>query len=97
MPVFVILDHFEVFASRQRQTLLYNLFDITQSADFQLCVVGVTARLDVIETMEKRLRSRFSQRQILFGPLRDRDARALITHALTLPEGKLTPAELSRA
>jgi hypothetical protein len=83
--VFVVLDHFEVFASRQRQTLLYNLFDVTQSAVFQLCVVGVTARLDVMESMEKRLRSRFSQRHILFGPLRPPHARALIVDALTLP------------
>ena len=39
VPVFIVLDHFHVFASRQRQTLLYNLFDITQ--------VGTVVKLSV--------------------------------------------------
>ena len=58
---------------------------VWQSALFQVCVIGVTTRMDVTESMEKRLRSRFSQRQILFGPLRVEHAAALWRAALTLP------------
>ena len=51
------------------QALLYNLFDVMQSGDSVLCVVGLTTRLDAVELLEKRVKSRFSHRHILlFGP-----------------------------
>ena len=34
-----------MFAHHKNQTLLYNLFDIAQSAQAPICVVGVTCRL----------------------------------------------------
>lgn len=62
--VFFILYNFDLFCLHHNQTLLYNLFDISQSAQAPICVVGVTRRLDVIELLEKRVKSRFSHRQI---------------------------------
>ncbi|KAM6521310.1 origin recognition complex subunit 4 [Fusarium solani] len=59
--VFVI-DEFDMFASHPRQTLLYNLFDIAQSRKAPIAVVGCTTRLDVVEMLEKRVKSRFSHR-----------------------------------
>lgn len=32
LPVFIVLDDFEAFTKRAKQTLLYNLFDLTQTA-----------------------------------------------------------------
>lgn len=68
-PVIFILDEFDLFCHHHNQTLLYNLFDVAQSAQAPICVLGLTCRLDVIELLEKRVKSRFSHRQIhLFPP-----------------------------
>ena len=42
--------------------MLYSLFDLMQSEDAQMAVVGLTSRNDAVELLEKRVRSRFSQR-----------------------------------
>lgn len=63
-PVLFVLDEFDLFAHHKNQTLLYNLFDISQSAQTPVTVIGITCRLDVIELLEKRVKSRFSHRQI---------------------------------
>lgn len=59
-----ILEEFDLFCGHHNQTLLYNLFDVAQSAQAPICVLGLTCRLDVIELLEKRVKSRFSHRQI---------------------------------
>ncbi|KAK2504928.1 hypothetical protein MC885_001791, partial [Smutsia gigantea] len=63
-PVIFILDEFDLFAHHKNQTLLYNLFDISQSAQNPIAVIGLTCRLDILELLEKRVKSRFSHRQI---------------------------------
>ncbi|XP_008299498.1 origin recognition complex subunit 4, partial [Stegastes partitus] len=63
-PVLFVLDEFDLFAHHKNQTLLYNLLDVSQSAQTPVAVVGVTCRLDVLELLEKRVKSRFSHRQI---------------------------------
>ncbi|KAM6893849.1 origin recognition complex subunit 4 [Xenentodon cancila] len=63
-PVLFVLDEFDLFAHHKNQTLLYNLLDVSQSAQAPIAVVGLTCRLDVLELLEKRVKSRFSHRQI---------------------------------
>ncbi|XP_076011336.1 origin recognition complex subunit 4 [Genypterus blacodes] len=63
-PVLFVLDEFDLFAHHKNQTLLYNLLDVSQSAQAPVAVVGLTGRLDVLELLEKRVKSRFSHRQI---------------------------------
>ncbi|XP_063487150.1 origin recognition complex subunit 4 isoform X3 [Symphalangus syndactylus] len=46
-PVIFILDEFDLFAYHKNQTLLYNLFDISQSAQTPIAVIGLTCRLYV--------------------------------------------------
>jgi origin recognition complex subunit 4 len=62
--VIFILDEFDLFASHPRQTLLYNLFDIAQSRKAPIAVLGLTTRIDVAESLEKRVKSRFSHRYV---------------------------------
>jgi origin recognition complex subunit 4 len=57
-----------LFCAHHNQTLLYNLFDVAQSAQTPICVLGITSRLDVVELLEKRVKSRFSHRQIFLLP-----------------------------
>ncbi|KAM7153577.1 origin recognition complex subunit 4 isoform 1-T2 [Macrochelys suwanniensis] len=63
-PVLFILDEFDLFVHHKNQTLLYNLFDISQSAHTPVTVIGLTCRQDILELLEKRVKSRFSHRQI---------------------------------
>jgi origin recognition complex subunit 4 len=62
--IIFVIEEFDLFCSHHNQTLLYNLFDVSQSAQTPICVLGITCRLDVIELLEKRVKSRFSHRQI---------------------------------
>lgn len=62
--IIFILEEFDLFCAHSNQTLIYNLFDVAQSAQAPICVIGVTRRYDVIELLEKRVKSRFSHRQI---------------------------------
>lgn len=62
--VVFILDEFDLFTTHSRQTLLYNLFDIAQSRKAPIAVLGLTTRVDVVESLEKRVKSRFSHRYV---------------------------------
>jgi len=62
--VVIVLDRFECFCSRPRQTLLYNLFDIAQEVGVRLSIIGMSERIDVMSMLEKRIRSRFSMRHL---------------------------------
>ncbi|ETS82382.1 hypothetical protein PFICI_04258 [Pestalotiopsis fici W106-1] len=62
--VVFVIDEFDLFAAHARQTLLYNLFDIAQARKAPIAVLGVTTRIDVVESLEKRVKSRFSHRYV---------------------------------
>ncbi|KAH7314113.1 origin recognition complex subunit 4 C-terminus-domain-containing protein [Rhexocercosporidium sp. MPI-PUGE-AT-0058] len=62
--VLFILDEFDLFTTHPRQTLLYNLFDIAQARKAPIVVLGLTTRVDVVESLEKRVKSRFSHRYV---------------------------------
>ncbi|KAL8668995.1 MAG: hypothetical protein Q9168_006401 [Polycauliona sp. 1 TL-2023] len=62
--VVFVIDEFDLFATHPRQTLLYNLFDVAQSRNAPIAVLGLTTRIDVVESLEKRVKSRFGQRYI---------------------------------
>ncbi|GAB0136833.1 hypothetical protein EsDP_00005121 [Epichloe bromicola] len=68
--VVFIIDEFDMFAAHPRQTLLYNLFDIAQSRKAPIAILGCTTRLDVVEMLEKRVKSRFSHRYVYLAPPR---------------------------
>jgi origin recognition complex subunit 4 len=84
--VIFVLDEFDLFASHKNQSLLYNLLDISQSSHNPIAVVGLTCRLDVVELLEKRVKSRFSHRQLLLFPHSEfRDYVSLTRSLLSLP------------
>ncbi|KAF1976165.1 hypothetical protein BU23DRAFT_528515 [Bimuria novae-zelandiae CBS 107.79] len=62
--VVFVMDEFDLFAQHPRQTLLYNLFDIAQSRKAPIAVLGLTTRIDVANSLEKRVKSRFSHRYV---------------------------------
>ncbi|XP_041458650.1 origin recognition complex subunit 4-like isoform X2 [Lytechinus variegatus] len=84
--ILFIVDEFDLFAHHKNQTLLYNLFDVCQSAQTPITVIGVTCRLDVVELLEKRVKSRFSHRQIhVFNTLTFEQYCNVFKETLTLP------------
>uniref|UniRef100_A0A7S2IKV5 Origin recognition complex subunit 4 C-terminal domain-containing protein n=1 Tax=Haptolina brevifila TaxID=156173 RepID=A0A7S2IKV5_9EUKA len=92
-PVLFVLHDFEQFTFRPKQTLLYSLFDLMQTEDAQMAVVGLTTRIDCADLLEKRVRSRCSQRQLLVPPLENiDDCTRLLQRALTLPNPADMPA-----
>jgi len=93
-PVVVILDAFDEFALHGRQALLYCLLDTTQSCRVGsglngLAVIGVTNRVDTINLLEKRVKSRFSGRMLrTAGPRSVQDWWRLTRGILTVHLGK---------
>lgn len=62
-----IIDEFERFTVHNRQTLLYNLFDLsTSNHTIPISVIGLTSKVNIKEQLEKRVSSRFSQRILHF-------------------------------
>lgn len=68
--VIFVLDEFDLFTTHARQTLLYNLFDIAQARKAPIAVLGLTTRIDVVESLEKRVKSRFSHRYVYLSSAR---------------------------
>ncbi|KIW19840.1 hypothetical protein PV08_00415 [Exophiala spinifera] len=60
--IIFIMDEFDLFTTHPRQTLLYNLFDIAQAKKAPIAVIGCSTRMDVVDCLEKRVKSRFSHR-----------------------------------
>ncbi|KAI0770766.1 origin recognition complex subunit 4 C-terminus-domain-containing protein [Irpex lacteus] len=69
-PTIVILDAIDLFALHARQALLYCLLDTVQSmrGSKGMAVVGVTTRVDTVNMLEKRVKSRFSGRMVRCAP-----------------------------
>lgn len=67
LSIIFIIDEFDKFTSDTKQTLLYNLFDLCQTSSVPICIVGVSTKITVRESLEKRVRSRFSQRLIIIN------------------------------
>lgn len=68
-PTIVVLDAFDLFALHGRQALLYCLLDTAQSCrvghgTHGIAIVGVSTRVDTINLLEKRVKSRFSGRML---------------------------------
>jgi origin recognition complex subunit 4 len=85
--VVFIIDEFDLFAGHTRQTLLYNLFDIAQARKAPIAVLGLTTRIDVVESLEKRVKSRFSHRYVYLSLAKTLFAyRAICKRGLTIDD-----------
>ncbi|WCJ33253.1 origin recognition complex subunit 4 [Euphorbia peplus] len=82
--IIFVLQEFDLFA-QGKQRLLYSLLDAMQSVTSQAIVIGVSCRLDADQLLEKRVRSRFSHRKLLFLPPAKEDLQRLFEHVLSLP------------
>ncbi|XP_030499081.2 origin of replication complex subunit 4 isoform X2 [Cannabis sativa] len=88
--IIFILDEFDLFA-QGKQRLLYSLLDAMQSVSSQAVVIGISCRLDADQLLEKRVRSRFSHRKLLFLPSINEEWHRLLEHILLLPTESTLP------
>ncbi|XP_010279414.1 PREDICTED: origin of replication complex subunit 4 [Nelumbo nucifera] len=88
--IIIVLDEFDLF-TQGKQRLLYSLLDAMQSVTSQAVVIGVSCRLDADQLLEKRVRSRFSHRKLLFLPPSNRDVQRLLEDILLLPTDSKFP------
>ncbi|OAP59945.1 hypothetical protein AYL99_04947 [Fonsecaea erecta] len=88
--VIFVLDEFDLFTTHPRQTLLYNLFDIAQARKAPIAVIGCSTRMDVVDCLEKRVKSRFSHRWLHIPSVKSLVAfEEVVRGVLCLPvEGK---------
>ncbi|KAI9467210.1 origin recognition complex subunit 4 C-terminus-domain-containing protein [Lactarius psammicola] len=88
-PTVLVLEAFDLFAIHGRQALLYCLLDTAQScragkSSKGIAVIGVTTRVDTINLLEKRVKSRFSGRMLrTAGPGTLDDWMSIARNALT--------------
>ncbi len=93
--VIFVLDCLDLYTSKQKQGLLYNLLDALQGSQTQAAVVGVSNRHDCVELMEKRARSRFSYRKVVMAAPPAEEGMRVLKDLLCVPEG--APRELLEA
>ncbi|ODV96374.1 hypothetical protein PACTADRAFT_49732 [Pachysolen tannophilus NRRL Y-2460] len=67
MAIVFIIEDFHKFTEYKRQSLLYNLFDLSQNSTTPISVIGITTNITAREMLEKRVKSRFSQKLMMFN------------------------------
>lgn len=85
--VIIILDALEQFVrenSNTKQLLLYNLLDWLQAKDIKMGVLGITDNYNIVDNLEKRVRSRFSNLQIFIERPSFTQIRQHLTRVLSL-------------
>ncbi|KAK3248346.1 hypothetical protein CYMTET_42184 [Cymbomonas tetramitiformis] len=84
----VILDEFDLFAEHPKQALLYTLLNSLHFPHSRSMIVGVTSIMDAVDRLEKRVKSRFSFRKLVFTHRADDQAvvMRLLRHIMLVPE-----------
>ena len=85
-PIIFVLDEFHLFCGHHNQTLLYNLFDVAQTQATPMVVIGISPESDVLESLEKRVKSRFNHRQIEMFPPKTFEEFLEVTKCLLMPK-----------
>ena len=85
VPLLFVLNHFSSFCHQSKQTLLYTLLDMCGNKNVQMGIVGIDRDCCITEQLEKRIQSRFSQRQILLNYPSASDIVQFVSASLFLP------------
>jgi hypothetical protein len=97
--VVIVVEEFDRFLGKDRQTLFYALLELvsfTYRSKF-VSIVAVTSNLDAVNLLEKRVKSRFRQAQsITFYVRSDQDVVSIMEKWLLIPEAFILPESLIR-
>lgn len=94
IPIVFVIDEIERYTHNAKQTLLYNLFDMASSKtggksnSTTISVIGLSTRTTVREQLEKRVKSRFSQRIIQINKVKDLEQFFEVVYEMVRVEGE---------
>ena len=66
VSVLFIFENVEYYVENSKQSLLYKILDMFQYTQIKFAFIATSQKIDIIDNFEKRIKSRFSHRQILF-------------------------------
>jgi origin recognition complex subunit 4 len=64
--VIFILEEIDFYIENSKQNLLYKILDMLQYCSIPFVFLATSQKVDIVDSFEKRIKSRFSHRQILF-------------------------------
>ncbi|PRP89137.1 hypothetical protein PROFUN_01857 [Planoprotostelium fungivorum] len=79
--IVIVLEEFDLFVTiPKKQTMLYSIVnDLLHSGSrSHVVIIATTCRIDVMELLEKRVRSRFTPQEIYFYPLTPLDVASML-------------------
>ncbi|CAC9698967.1 conserved Plasmodium protein, unknown function [Plasmodium sp. DRC-Itaito] len=65
----IIIENVEKFCLQNKQNLLYTLFDLLHKKNIYINIICLTNVLDITQTLEKRIKSRFTFEMIHISPI----------------------------
>ncbi|GAM17796.1 hypothetical protein SAMD00019534_009710 [Acytostelium subglobosum LB1] len=87
-PMIIVMDDFEHMVKRQqkKQHLLYNLLDLAHYNTVSMTLVAITSFQEIHTSLEKRLKSRFTQLRITMPYVSFDDMIKSLHNLMTLPQ-----------
>ena len=62
LSVLFIFEDIDYYVETTKQYMLYKILDLLASMEIKCVFIGTSMKLDVVDSFEKRIKSRFSQR-----------------------------------
>lgn len=66
MSLLFILEDIDFYIESTKQMMLYKILDMLQYAKIPFVFVATSQKVDIVDSFEKRIKSRFSQRVVCF-------------------------------
>ena len=69
LSILFIFEDIDYYVETTKQMMLYKILDLLQHAQIKFCFLATSMKHDVADSFEKRIKSRFSHKQVLFYDL----------------------------
>ena len=89
-PAVIVLEDIDIFASREKQVLIYTLLDFMHKKDQLLVVIGTTSKAHLPTLLEKRTASRLNAQFVYVPPASGMDICQVLSVCLNLPIDEVT-------
>ena len=66
MCLLFILEDIDFYIEQTKQIVLYKILDMLQYCKIPFVFLATSQKVDIVDSFEKRIKSRFSHRQVLF-------------------------------
>lgn len=60
-----VFEDIDYYISETKQVLLYKILDMLQYCQIRFVFIATSMKVDIVDSFEKRIKSRFSHRQVL--------------------------------